>query len=353
MDTNEPERSNDESPKTSRRTFLASAAGAAGAAGALFTSAAGAVGGLIAAPSAAITKGATAREILYLENTPMGFLSGRGGGLPFVEVQSVKTGLEPGKGIAGTVKYEPLILEFGAGMPTSLYEWISDSLQLKPTRKSGYLAFVGFDGNEGGRLTFTNALISEVTFPALDGANKDVAAMTIALQPEFTQLFLSPGTPVKHALPLGLKQKNWLSSNFRMAMDRIDLKGLMAVDAQSTRIRMSQGVAGQDKFPTSVPTGIENGTLVIAVREADSRQFLDWFNQLWGPNGNPNDPSLLRPATIDLMDPTLKNVMGSVRFNDLRVAKVAPETTGPSDAIRKVKVEFLVGSTTIEPKTFV
>lgn len=353
MDTSEREQVSDESPTTSRRAFIGTAGGAAGA---LFAGSAGALGALPGAAIAADTRSfTTARELLYLEGLPMGLLSGRDGGLPFVEVKSLRTGIEPVKGVAGTVKYEPLILQFGAGMPNSLFQWIADSMQLQPSvKRSGFIAFVGIDGNEGGRLNFTNALISEVTLPALDGASKEAVAMTITLVPEFTQLFLSPTTAVKHTLTVGPKTKNWLGANYRMAIDKIDLKSLMAVDAQTTTIKIGSSQPGQDRLPISAPTGIENGNLVLTVREVDARQFLDWFNQLWGPNGNPNDPALLRTATLNLMSVDMKAVLGTVIFRDVGVARISPQRLeSNADAIRKCKIELYVGSTTIDPKSFV
>lgn len=349
MDINERERLTVESPTTSRRAFLATAAGAAGAAGALFGGSAGAVGALLAAPLA--TSFATARELLYLDGSPFGLLSGRSGGLPFVEFQPPATATEVKSG--GIVRFEPLVLQVAAGMPSSLYQWITDSAQLQAVRKSGFIAFIGFDGNEGGRLNFTNALISEITLPALDAASKDSLALTITLVPEYTQLFLSPPTPVKHTLPINTKAKSWLGSHFRLKIDKIDAKGVIGVESQTTTIKLAAFQPGVDKFSTKAPTGIENGRFVISVVESDARQFLDWFNQLWGPQGNPNDPALLRSATLEYLSPTLTAVIGAVTFKNVGIAKIEPERVAATDAIRKVRIEMYVGSTTIEAKSFV
>lgn len=338
MDTNEIAPVSEQSLMTSRRAFIASAGGAGAA---LFAGSAGAVGGLIAAPLAGAKSLATAGELLFLDNVPMGLISGRSGGLPFVEVRS--------QGDAPRVAYQPLVLEFGAGMPSSLYQWIADSLQQQAVKRSGFLAFVAYDGTEGGRLSFTNALISEVTFPALDGASRDTFTMSITLVPEFTQLFLAPTTAVKHPLP-GHASKHWLSSNFRMTMDSIDLSRLAAVQSRTTALQAGKSVVGQEKAGPA--TASEN--LVITVAEDTARQFLEWFNQLWGAKGAPNDPKLLRSASLEFLGPDMKNVIGTVRFNGVRVMKIEPQRIANSaQPIRKFDIELQVGSTTIDPKTFV
>lgn len=351
MASSETEKLTDESGTTSRRAFIGTMGGAAGA---LYAGALGTLGGL---PGAAIAAGnfPTLRELLYLDGVPMGVISGRDGGLPFVEVPSIQTGIEPTKANAGGVKHQPLVLQFGGGsMPVSLFQWIADCMQLQPARKSGFVALIGIDGNEGGRLNFTNALISEVTLPAFSAtAPKAAPAMTITLVPEFTQLFLSPPTPVKHTLPAAAKAKNWVGANYRMAIDNIDLTRLLEVDAQTTTIKMTQSQAGQDRFPSSAPMGVENGKLTLTVREGDARQFLDWFNQLWGAKGNPNDPALLRTATLEFLSQDLKAVIGRVKFNGVGVAKIEPQRVESStESFRKVKIELYVGSTTIDAKTF-
>src|SRR5438477_6674216 len=87
------------------------------------------------------------------------------------------------KHIAG-VKYEDITVNCGTGMSKGFYNWIKDSFDLKYSRKNGAIISADYNGKEHSRLTFTNGLITEIGFPALDAGSKDPAKMSIKFSPE-------------------------------------------------------------------------------------------------------------------------------------------------------------------------
>src|SRR5262245_5535175 len=85
------------------------------------------------------------------------------------------------------VKYEDITLTFGTGMSKAFYGWMKDSFDHKHSRKNGAIIAATFDHKEMSRMTFTNAIIQEIGFPALDAASKDAAKLTLVLEPEHTR----------------------------------------------------------------------------------------------------------------------------------------------------------------------
>jgi hypothetical protein len=71
----------------------------------------------------------------------------------------------------------------GTGMSSAFYEWLKDSMA--GPRKPKSLALIGltFDRRIIHRLEFDCAVISEISFPALDAASKDSAYLTVKLAP--------------------------------------------------------------------------------------------------------------------------------------------------------------------------
>src|SRR5687768_13133554 len=126
---------------------------------------------------------------IELDGMIVGWLLGAEGGNAVAEVVTERAGpdLIARKQIAG-VKYEDFTLQCGTGMSKAFYNWIKESFDHKQSRKSGAIIAADYDYKEISRHTFTNALISEIGFPALDASSKDAARMTLKLAPETTRI---------------------------------------------------------------------------------------------------------------------------------------------------------------------
>lgn len=79
------------------------------------------------------------------------------------------------------------------------------------------------------KVGFQNALITEVAFPALDGASKEPAYLTLKISAQ--PIPTGPGTPATlrrggppptSSSSTSGKQKQWLPSNFRLRIDRMN-----------------------------------------------------------------------------------------------------------------------------------
>ena len=223
---------NEAASGTSRRAFLGRAAGAAAAvagagvgAGALAQSAA-------AADQRTYTAG---RFILELDGVSCGRVVGvDGGDLEGDVVYDVPVGIDnvQRKHIGG-VKYEDFTLQVGSGMSTAMYNWMKDSFDKGfAARKNGAIISGDFNWNEKSRQPLSNAFISSVTIPALDGT-VDIAPpayVAVKVKPPIRQ---APTKPDASPAPMPPERtaKGWLPGNFVFEIDGVDTSRVATIDS--------------------------------------------------------------------------------------------------------------------------
>src|SRR4051794_21978497 len=164
---------------------------------------------------------------LELDGAAAGTLGSANGGDAYGEVVTERPGGDPiaRKRITG-VHYSPLVLECGTGMSKGFYDWLSATLRSKAERHDGAVVVSDLNGQARSRLEFQQALIASIGFPALDASSKDVASLTVALQPETSRRRAASNALPK--LPID-KQRRWLASAFRLSIDGLDCTKTMRV----------------------------------------------------------------------------------------------------------------------------
>ena len=209
---------------TSRRAFLGQAAGAAAAVAGAGVGAGALAGSAAAAGHHTYTAG---RFALELGGLPCGALAGVDGGdlSGNVVLDPVGSDQIQRKHIGG-VKYEDFTVQAGSGMGKGFYTWIQDSFDKGYVRKSGAIIAGDFNYNEKSRQSLSNAIISSVTFPALDGASKDPAYLAVNISPESVTSSPPSGQPIQAAT-----QKAWLPANFVFECDGVDTSRVATIDS--------------------------------------------------------------------------------------------------------------------------
>ncbi|HXH89679.1 MAG TPA: phage tail protein [Gaiellaceae bacterium] len=129
-------------------------------------------------------------------------LDGKGAGL----VESVEGGAAVGtvvrelgrntyyqKKHIGNVKYEEISFQAGTGLGKAFYDWISETLNGRGSRRSGAFVSTDFNYKELSTMSFQQALLTAVTFPALDAGAKETAYLTVEVAPETTKILSGSG----------------------------------------------------------------------------------------------------------------------------------------------------------------
>ena len=186
-----------------------------------------------------------------------------------------------------TVDIEPISFEFGLSGAKAILVWIQDSWNREPARHSGQVTHADFNPVQPTfrNTTFFNALISETSFPTLDGASKDAAAIIkCKIQPES---MVTTKVRSRAAAP-SWTATSASSSSRRCGWPRrsgTDIDGIPDNAKYTNKIEgftIKQGIkklyTGEDRFPQIEPTKIEfpNLTCTISLEYAD--EILDWYD---------------------------------------------------------------------------
>src|SRR5690606_27157646 len=109
---------------------------------------------------------------------------------------------------------DPFSFEFGLSGANQVLAWIQASWKKDPRPANGEIIHANFDKEPTFTHQFQGALITETTFPTLDGASKEAAYIKVKCQPYATAI--SPGGSGRLRGTFSQKQKLWLCSGFRL-----------------------------------------------------------------------------------------------------------------------------------------
>ncbi len=315
---------------TGRRTFLKGVGG--GAAAAL------AIGGE-SAQAAAARPLAASRKILELEREIVGALpSAEGGGASAELATFVDAGLVERKDVVG-IHYEPIVLQAGLGFAPEFYNWVSGFFTPDFKMQSGAVVSANFNYKEVARREFTNALITEVSFPTLDGSKKEPAYMEVKIQPESTQFKMGGGGTVTPP-PLG-KAKTWLSSNFRFELDGLEdaTKKVSKVEGFTVKLVGLPTGEAAPQFTLEVYPQVPN--IVITIPATDLEPFLDWFDA-FVIEGN-SGPEQEKTGSIICLAPNQKDELLRINLAHVGIVSIGESSAqGAKDSINRFEVELYV-----------
>lgn len=210
----------------------------------------------------------------------------------------------------GGVKYEDIKMRVGLSSMGALADWMRDFLSNSASRKNGSIIACDFDYKSKHRFAFTNALITEMSFPACDGASKDAAYMTIKITPETMKYSVGDGKQVELSASAREKQKKWLCSNFRFAIDGLDpaCKKVRKIDAFTIKQKKaaSSGVPGKIEYPN----------LSFYVPEDAGGDFESWMRQ----------PKEARKGSLEFLDGTKNEILIGLLLPAVAPVRQTPKT---------------------------
>lgn len=296
--------------------------------------------GVIGASDAAVGRSfASGRYELALDGVNAGFATAIAGGGAYADVISEKVGPDKvvHKHLAG-VKYEEITLSAGTGMSPAFYGWIKDSMAGKHTRKNGAVIALDYDGKHVSSLNFSNGLISEIGFPALDATSKDPARLHVTFAPESTRRVAgSGGVVTTHETHQNAKR--WLASNFRLRIDGFDVTRVNKIEAFTLKQKIIESSVGEQRDYQKEPTNIETPNLVITLPESHADAFYKWHEDfvIKGNNGQDKEKN----GSLEYMAPNLASTYFTLNFKNIGISRIEA-VDGSGDSIRRVKVTLYV-----------
>lgn len=245
----------------------------------------------------------------------------------------------------GKPKYEDLKLEFSMSFSDEFYNWIKFFFEGKIERRNGAIVAGDFHYKERARREFQEAMISEITFPKLDGSDKNACYMQATIAPE-TMRF-APGSGGDIQANIGsLNQKLWTASNFRLTLDGGGLTNstdrVTKIDSFTIKQTVQEYHMGNRRDPLRLPGILEFPNITFYIPESDSKPFTDHFTK-YAIEGK---PQLLPRITgaIELQDNAASELC-RVELFGVDIANVsADKSEAGSDKIKECKVDISVES---------
>jgi hypothetical protein len=250
-------------------------------------------------------------------------------------VESGRAGLEQKRGLGA--KYEDIRVNCGTGMSRNFYDWIQASLERRFSRKSGAVIACDYNYTEKSRMDWTNALITEVGFPACDASSKDAARMSITFSPEATRMSTRTGASVGGVYSGGRNaqvQKKWLPANFRLQ--------IAGLEAACTRVNKIEAiVVGQGRSAgyeaRGMAGGLQASNLVVTLPERDADLFTKWHEEsVKGGAGAGKETG----GTLVYLTPDLRDALFTLTFRGLGISKVIRGRMGGGENIPRATVEM-------------
>jgi hypothetical protein len=242
-----------------------------------------------------------------------------------------------------TVDVEPLSIEFGLSGASEVLQWIQGSWNRQWGRRNGQISHADFNLNQTFEHWFYDALITETTFPVLDGSSKESGYLKCKIQPEqVVTRTVPPGTTL--ASNYSLKQKMWTTSSFRFTLDQIDdMQYVNKIESFTIKQGVKKLYTGADRFPTIEPTNVvfPNISGTIALGYAD--KLLKWHHD-YIVKGK-KDPDAQMSGTIEFLSPDRSKVIFRINLYQVGLISAAvQQATANTDQIKRVKFEMFVGN---------
>jgi hypothetical protein len=275
---------------------------------------------------------------LKLDGVESGFVKSVDGGAITADVINETAGPTPYvKKHIGPPRYESFSIEIGLWMARAVYEWIQASLKMNYQRKNG--SIVAYDSNLEARSEreFFNALITEISFPKMDGGSKDQCYMTVKFSPEITRMKKASG---KATLPpVRASQEMWLPSNFRLEIDGLDCTRVSTIDSFTVKQTAGSDAIGDSRDSLKEPGKIEFPNLTITLAETAAQTWMDWFDDfvVQGNNGEKNE----KTGALVFLSPNRQTELGRVTFFNLGIFRLATtKSDANDDQIRRVTAQL-------------
>jgi len=253
------------------------------------------------------TRSAPGSTMLALQGVQCGFVKSADGGDVYGNVVEEKAGPDFFvKKHLGGVKYDDIHLRTGLDLAHDFYEWIAAWWKADYSRKDGSIVTADANLNAVTELEFFHALITEVTFPALDAASKDALIIDVKFAPELARKKKGSG---KLAAP-PKAQKQSLVSSFRLELDGLPTTKVSRIESLTVKQQVATDDIGDARDTLTEPGSLDFPNLSVTLAAAGADPWLQWADDfiVQGRNDAGNEKS----GAIVLLSPDLKTELARV-----------------------------------------
>jgi len=208
---------------------------------------------------------------------------------------------------AGRVTLTPVDADFVLAGPGPLLDWALTLPRRSAVTMDGAILLLDPNFRIRRRVEWTQGLLTEVRLPELDATAKALFTVGLSWQPE-TLRYPKVGAD---AGPIGPgKAKGILLSNFRVTGLPFDASAVVRVALPTVRAKVVVENVGSQRQPQRHVTGVDLGEVRLEIGARSAEAVRDWVAKVIG-DGAVTDAELIN-LDIELLDPTLKNVLATI-----------------------------------------
>jgi hypothetical protein len=247
-----------------------------------------------------------------------------------------------------TVDIEPISLEFGMTGANDVLKWIKGSWNKQWARRDGVIRHANFNLGQTYDHEFYQALISETTIPALDGAAKESGYIKCKIQPETVLTTVKKASTERIKGTMGTtaggptRQKLWTPSAFALRIDGLDnMRYTNKIEAFTIKQGVKKVYTGEQRFPQIEPTKIEFPNITGTISLAYAEDLLDWHKK-YVIDGK-KDHGTQRTGAIEFLSPDRSKTIFQINLFEVGIAFAGiQQSTANQDQIKRVKFELFV-----------
>jgi len=219
------------------------------------------------------------------------------------------------------VKYSPMKVQLGVSMAQPIQDWIAASLEMNYMRKSGAVDALDFKLESRHTIEFKDALLTEITFPACDGAAKDAAFVTLGFAPETVRR--KKGDGGKRSNPSDMGQKMWTPGNFKFTVDGLEkaCAKVSKVNALTVKQTTVSDAVGMERDYLLEPAHIEFPDVEVTVSEEFVDDFINWHQTFVIDAVNTETDH--KTGSLEFLNQNRQKTLLTLGLNGLGITKVA------------------------------
>lgn len=290
------------------------------------------------------------RFSLEISGVNAGFLKSFSGGGAKAEVAVVPNqggGVEDKQVV--NARYDDLRFQVGLDLEKPGATWIMDSINSKPGGKleqDGAILMADRDLKAQRRVNFSDALITEVKFPALDAQAREPGYLSVTASPGLVELKLK-GDGSLVAPSAGKPQKQWSSANFRLRLGGLPCERVLKIDSFKITRKLIEENLGEKREIHVTPGRIEYPNLNLTISAASLEPWVLWYQNFF-VEGQSTDANEL-DGSIELLANDLRTVLATIDLKGvgMKAFNPFPSLVAGSEALSTFNVELYVEQMTL------
>lgn len=296
------------------------------------------------APSAEAGQGVQARAyvagryMMVLDGVQCGFVKSIDGGNITADVVTEPAAAGPfANKRLGTVRVEPFRIGADFSMNGKLFSWLAGAAAGGGKRQDGVIIACDYDYNAKSQREFSEALITEIGFPACDAASKEAGVLTVAFQPQTMRVGKGSGK-VSFAAK-NAAQRLWLPSNFRLEIDGLDCTKVNTIDAFRWKQGLQADELGNARDMSKEPGMVEVPNLNVTFPEVSAQTWTAWHED-FVIKGN-NDDGQEKGGRLVFLSPNRQTELMSLIFHNLGIFRLADDKDDANpNTIKRLRAEM-------------